>query len=90
MALHTAGREHLALSGAGLEFDAMSAAYIGGVSAYGGVGKVTSSLVGAIFFMALSSGMNLLGTDIALQYIIKGAVLLIAVIFDVQTRRSRG
>ncbi len=78
------------IAGAGLEFDAMSAAYIGGVSAYGGVGKVTSSLVGAIFFMSLSSGMNLLGTDIALQYIIKGAVLLIAVIFDVQTRRARG
>jgi putative multiple sugar transport system permease protein len=78
------------IAGAGLEFDAMSAAYIGGVSAAGGVGKVTSSLIGAILFMALSSGMNLLGTDIALQYIIKGAVLLIAVIFDVQTRRSRG
>lgn len=78
------------IAGAGLEFDAMSAAYIGGVSAAGGVGKVTSSLIGAILFMSLSSGMNLLGTDIALQYIIKGAVLLIAVIFDVQTRRSRG
>jgi putative multiple sugar transport system permease protein len=78
------------IAGAGLEFDAMSAAYIGGVSAYGGVGKVTSSLVGAIFFMALSSGMNLLGTDIALQYIIKGAVLLLAVIFDVQTRVRKG
>lgn len=78
------------IAGAGLEFDAMSAAYIGGVSAAGGVGKVTSSLIGAILFMSLSSGMNLLGTDIALQYIIKGAVLLIAVIFDVQTRRARG
>jgi putative multiple sugar transport system permease protein len=78
------------IAGAGLEFDAMSAAYIGGVSAYGGVGKVTSSLVGAIFFMALTSGMNLLGTDIALQYIIKGAVLLLAVIFDVQTRNRKG
>ncbi len=77
------------IAGAGLEFDAMSAAYIGGVSAYGGVGKVTSSLVGAIFFMSLSSGMNLLGTDIALQYIIKGAVLLIAVVFDVQTRKAK-
>ncbi len=75
------------IAGAGLEFDAMTAAYIGGVSAAGGVGKVTSSLIGAILFMALSSGMNLLGTDIALQYIIKGAVLLIAVIFDVQTRK---
>jgi putative multiple sugar transport system permease protein len=77
------------IAGAGLEFDAMSAAYIGGVSAYGGVGKVTSSLVGAIFFMALTSGMNLLGTDIALQYIIKGAVLLAAVILDVQTRTKK-
>jgi putative multiple sugar transport system permease protein len=40
--------------------------------------------------MALTSGMNLLGTDIALQYIIKGAVLLLAVIFDVQTRKRKG
>lgn len=78
------------IAGAGLEFDAMSAAYIGGVSAYGGVGKVTSSLVGAIFFMTLTSGMNLLGTDIALQYIIKGVVLLLAVILDVQTRNRKG
>jgi len=77
------------IAGAGMEFDAISAAYIGGVSAAGGVGKVTSSVIGAILFMALTSGMNLLGTDIALQYIIKGAVLLIAVIFDV-TSRKRG
>ena len=76
------------VAGAGLEFDAMSAAYIGGVSASGGVGKVTSSVVGAIFFMALTSGMNLLGTDIALQYIIKGAVLLLAVILDVTSRKK--
>jgi putative multiple sugar transport system permease protein len=44
--------------------------------------------VGAIFFMALTSGMNLLGTDIALQYIIKGAVLLLAVILDVTSRKK--
>jgi putative multiple sugar transport system permease protein len=76
------------IAGAGLEMDAISAAYIGGVSAAGGVGKVTGSLIGAILFMALTSGMNLLGTDIALQYIIKGTVLLVAVIFDVQTRNK--
>lgn len=69
------------------EMDALSAAYIGGVSATGGVGKVTSTLVGAIFFIALTSGMNLLGTDIALQYVIRGAVLLTAVIFDVTSRK---
>jgi putative multiple sugar transport system permease protein len=77
------------IAGAGLEFDAFASAYIGGVSAAGGVGKVTGSLIGAIFFMSLTSGMNLLNTDIALQYIIKGAILLIAVIFDVTSRKAR-
>jgi len=75
-------------SGAGAEMDAISAAYIGGVSAAGGVGKVTNTLIGAILFMTLTSGMNLLGTDIALQYVIKGLVLLVAVIFDVQSRKK--
>ncbi len=71
------------------ELDAIAAAYIGGVSAAGGVGKVTGSLVGAIVYMSLTSGMNLMGTDISLQYIIRGAVLVAAVIFDVQTRKAR-
>ncbi len=71
------------------ELDAIAAAYIGGVSAAGGVGKITGSLVGALVYMSLMNGMNLLGTDISLQYIIRGAVLAIAVIFDVTTRRGR-
>ncbi len=71
------------------ELDAIAAAYIGGVSAAGGVGKVTGSLVGAIVYMSLTSGMNLMGTDISLQYIIRGAVLVAAVIFDVQTRKAK-
>ena len=71
------------------ELDAIAAAYIGGVSAAGGVGKITGSLIGALVYMSLMNGMNLLGTDISLQYIIRGAVLAIAVIFDVMTRRGR-
>lgn len=71
------------------EMDAIAAAYIGGVSAAGGVGKITGSLVGALVYMSLMNGMNLLGTDISLQYIIRGAVLAVAVIFDVTTRRGR-
>lgn len=70
------------------ELDAIAAAYIGGVSAAGGVGKITGSLVGALVYMSLMNGMNLLGTDISLQYIIRGTVLAIAVIFDVTTRRT--
>jgi putative multiple sugar transport system permease protein len=71
------------------ELDAIASAYIGGVSAAGGVGKVTGSLIGAIVYMTLTSGMNLLGTDIALQYVIRGAILLVAVIFDVTSSKSK-
>ena len=70
------------------ELDAIAAAYVGGVSAAGGVGKVTGSIIGALVMMSLVNGMNLLGSDISLQYIIRGVVLVIAVIFDVMTRNS--
>ncbi|MBP6492400.1 MAG: sugar ABC transporter permease [Clostridia bacterium] len=70
------------------ELDAIAAAYVGGVSAAGGVGKVTGSLIGALVMSSLVSGMNLMGTGIYYQYIIRGAVLVLAVIFDVTTRRS--
>jgi putative multiple sugar transport system permease protein len=68
------------------EMDAIAAAYVGGVSAAGGVGRVTGSLIGALVMLSLTSGMNLLGIDISLQYVVRGAVLAAAVIFDVATR----
>jgi putative multiple sugar transport system permease protein len=71
------------------EMDAIAAAYVGGVSAAGGVGRVTGSVIGAFVMMSLTSGMNLMGIDISSQYIVKGVVLAGAVIFDVATR-SRG
>lgn len=71
------------------ELDAIAAAYIGGVSAAGGIGTVTGSLIGALVYMSLMNGMNLLGTDISLQYVIRGLVLLFAVIFDVSTRKRK-
>ena len=69
------------------ELDAIAAAYIGGVSAAGGVGNVMGSLIGALVYISLTSGMNLMGIDISSQYIVRGAVLAVAVIFDVATRR---
>ena len=66
--------------------DAIAAAYVGGVSAAGGVGKVTGSLIGALVMMSLTSGMNLMTIVISYQYIVRGAVLAGAVIFDVATR----
>jgi putative multiple sugar transport system permease protein len=71
------------------ELDAIAAAYVGGVSAAGGVGKVTGSIIGALVMMSLTNGMNLMGSDISLQYITRGLVLVVAVIFDVMTR-NRG
>ena len=71
------------------ELDAIAAAYIGGVSAAGGVGKITGSLVGALVYMSLMNGMNLMQVDASLQYIIRGAVLAAAVIFDVATRNIK-
>ena len=70
------------------EMDAIAAAYVGGVSAAGGVGKVTGSIIGALVMLSLTSGMNLMGIDISLQYIVRGAVLVMAVVFDVATRAS--
>jgi putative multiple sugar transport system permease protein len=77
-------------AGAGFELDAIAAAFVGGVSSSGGVGKVTGSLIGALVMISLINGMNLMGVDISTQYILRGAVLLAAVVFDVATRRRTG
>ena len=71
------------------ELDAIAAAFVGGVSAAGGVGTVVGSLIGALVMTSLTSGMNLMGVDISYQYIARAAVLAAAVIFDVATR-NRG
>ncbi len=68
------------------ELDSIAAAYVGGVSAAGGVGKVMNSLIGALVMASLINGMNLVGVGISLQYIIRGAVLIAAVVFDIKTR----
>jgi len=73
-------------AGSLFELDAIAAAYVGGVSAAGGVGKIVGSIIGALVMMSLSNGMNLMGVGIAPQYIVRGAVLAFAVIFDVATR----
>ncbi|NUH85651.1 sugar ABC transporter permease [Bacillus firmus] len=72
------------------ELDAIAAAYVGGVSSAGGVGKITGAIIGAVVMASLSSGMNLLGVGVSLQYMIRGGVLAGAVIFDVMTRKKRG
>ena len=76
-------------AGLGFETDAIAAAFVGGVSAAGGVGTITGSIIGALVMMSLTSGMNLMNIDISVQYIVRGAVLVLAVIFDRITRRKK-
>ena len=71
------------------ELDAIAAAFVGGVSASGGVGKVTGSIIGALVMMSLTSGMNLMGIDISYQYIVRALVLVAAVVFDVATHNRK-
>jgi putative multiple sugar transport system permease protein len=74
--------------GAGFELDAIAAAFIGGASPAGGIGSPMGSLIGALVYMSLTSGMLLMGVDASLQYVVRGIVLVLAVIFDVLARRG--
>ena len=76
-------------AGDGYELDAIGACFIGGASAYGGVGTVGGAVIGAIFMGVLNMGMSILGWNINLQRVIKGLVLLAAVIFDVISKNRK-
>lgn len=79
-------RSATTIAGTLFELDAIAAAFVGGVAVAGGVGKVTGSILGALVMASLTNGMNLMNVGISYQYIVRAAVLLIAVIFDVTTR----
>lgn len=81
-------RSATTIAGTGMEFDAIGAAIVGGVAVAGGSGKVSGSILGALVMASLTNGMNLLGWDISIQYMVRAAVLVSAVIFDVTTRRK--
>ena len=72
------------------EMDAISSCFIGGASAYGGTGKVSGAVIGAIFMGVLNNGMSILGIDSNWQKAVKGLVLLLAVLFDVASKKRKG
>lgn len=76
-------------AGTNYEMDAIAACYIGGASAFGGVGKVGGAVIGAIFMGVLNNGMSILGIDQNWQRTVKGLVLLAAVIFDVMSKNRK-
>ena len=76
-------------AGQNYEMDAIASCFIGGASAYGGTGKVSGAVIGAIFMGVLNNGMSILGVDMNWQRAVKGMVLLAAVIFDVVSKKKK-
>lgn len=74
-------------AGTSYELDAIGSCFIGGASAYGGTGTVQGAIIGAIFMGVLNNGMSIMGVDANWQKVVKGLVLLLAVAFDVMTKK---
>ncbi len=77
-------------TGDSFEMDAIGSCFIGGASAYGGSGTISGVMVGAILLGVINQGMSIIGLDSNWQYVVKGAVLLAAVIFDVVSNHKTG
>ena len=75
--------------GQNYEMDAIASCFIGGASAYGGIGKVSGMIIGAVLMGVINQGMGILGVDSNYQKVVKGLVLLVAVMFDVLSKRQK-
>ena len=77
-------------AGVGFELDAIAAVFIGGASMAGGSGKIIGVVVGAFIMGVMNNGMSMMSIGIDYQQMIKGLVLLAAVIFDVYNKQKQG
>ncbi len=75
-------------AGLGFELDVIAAVFIGGASMSGGVGTIVGAVIGAFIMGVMNNGMSILGIGIDYQQVIKGLVLLAAVIFDVYNKNK--
>jgi ribose transport system permease protein len=77
--------------GVGYELDAIAAVVLGGTSLSGGIGSITGTLIGALIIAAMNNGMTLMGVSYFWQLVIKGCVIIIAVLIDkYRTRKHAG
>ena len=75
--------------GQGYEMDAIAACFIGGASAYGGEGGIFGVIIGAVLMGVINQGMSIMGIDANYQKVVKGLVLLFAIIFDVMSNKKK-
>ncbi|MGW4394057.1 multiple monosaccharide ABC transporter permease [Amycolatopsis nivea] len=74
-------------AGVNFELDAIAAAFIGGAAVQGGVGKVVGAITGGLIMAVINNGMSLIGAPSERVMLVKGAVLLAAVAYDIWTKR---
>ena len=77
-------------AGVAFELDVIAAVFIGGASMSGGVGRIMGAVIGAFIMGVMNNGMSIMGVGIDWQQVIKGLVLLAAVIFDVYNKSKGG
>ncbi|SFZ83225.1 putative multiple sugar transport system permease protein [Devosia enhydra] len=75
-------------AGQGFELDVIAAVFIGGASMAGGAGQVAGAVIGAFIMGVMNNGMSIMGVNIDWQQVIKGLVLLAAVVFDVYNKNK--
>jgi D-xylose transport system permease protein len=76
-------------AGQGYELDAIASAILGGTSTLGGVGTIFGALIGSLIMSSLTTGLQMLNVAPAWQYLVKGAVLVLAVYADVSFKKNR-
>ena len=75
--------------GQGYEMDAIAACFIGGASAYGGEGGIFGVIIGAVLMGVINQGMSIMGMSANYQSVVKGIVVLVAIIFDVLSNKKK-
>lgn len=77
-------------AGEGAEMDAIAAVVVGGTSMSGGFGKIGGTIIGGLIIGVLNNGLNLLNVNSFWQYVVKGAVILLAVFIDyIKNRKAQ-
>lgn len=72
------------------DMDSIAACYIGGASATGGIGSVMGAIIGGLVMAGINNGMSLMNIAAQWQYVVKAIILLLAVFYDIYTRRKSG